>query len=337
MKKSLQSLLDFSVRFDSCREERSVYEELALFLKKTFTTSRPFIVFSKPIRKSPIDQCRIVFNRDLCSEHYTQQELAQVLTPIVQEIESAKGGNISQWRGDEKNFVSFYLGERGNQVFFGFFSLKEELDPDFVKNMRLLIKRISEGVEKLKYFKAIENLIHLDDITGLYNQRKLHKDLDQAILRYHRSKERFSLLFMDIDSFKGVNDKYGHLTGTAILKQVASFLKKFLREADLIYRYGGDEFVILIPGLDSQMSDKIAQRILSFSQQTHFEVPFSNNKTLKLAFSMGIAEFPRDAKSKDEILDLADQMMYEAKRKGGGQVYKKSSNRQSSCSFQPQN
>jgi|GEM_PF-545089 len=164
----------------------------------------------------------------------------------------------------------------------------------------------------------VRDLANIDDVTGLFNQRKLALDLKRAMANHKKMKAEFSVLFIDIDHFKTVNDKHGHVIGTKILSEMARKMKKRLRQNDLVYRYGGDEFVMLLPNVGAVQSKKIAVRLL----HAVADEPIIFDKKLKffLSVSIGIALFPKDATSPEEILSMADRMMYEAKRGGRGRV-----------------
>ena len=116
-----------------------------------------------------------------------------------------------------------------------------------------------------------------------------------------------------------MNDGHGHLVGTQILAELGALLKGVLRKNDLLYRYGGDEFVLIIPGVDKSTAHKIGERILKKvkSKEFGFSKP---NKGFYLTVSIGIALFPENGKSRQEILALADKMMYAAKSSGRGTV-----------------
>ena len=171
------------------------------------------------------------------------------------------------------------------------------------------------------YEKVVEQntLVHVDDVTGLFNQRKLNDDLDKWIGRYHSFGETFAVLFIDIDHFKNVNDGHGHLVGTQILSEVGALLKGVLRKNDLIYRYGGDEFVLIVPGVNQSTAHKIGERILKKVKNKEFGYSDSN-KGFNLTVSIGIALFPENGKNRQDILSLADKMMYAAKSSGRGAV-----------------
>ncbi len=162
-------------------------------------------------------------------------------------------------------------------------------------------------------------LSQLDDVTGLYNQRKLLEDLNFFVSKYPMDHEVFSLLFIDIDHFKNVNDQYGHVIGSKLLTDLAGILRKQLRGSDLVYRYGGDEFIVLLPNTDLEHAKKIAVRMSWAIKNSEFEL--ESLLKFKLTLSVGIASFPDDAKDARAIIDFADQMMYLSKKSGRGKVF----------------
>lgn len=158
-----------------------------------------------------------------------------------------------------------------------------------------------------------------DEVTGIYNQRKLLEDLELYIGRYQHEKAPFSLLFVDIDYFKNVNDQFGHVVGSQLLIDMASVLKGQLRSSDLVYRYGGDEFIVLLPRTNVTETKKIALRISEAVKAAEFNI--DKDKKYRLSLSIGLAEFPTDATSAKSIIDFADKMMYMSKKSGRGKVF----------------
>ena len=158
-----------------------------------------------------------------------------------------------------------------------------------------------------------------DEVTGLFNQRKLVEDLDYYIGRYALEHQGFSLLFVDIDYFKNVNDQFGHVVGSQLLIDMAVVVKAQLRTSDLVYRYGGDEFIVLLPRTSVEESKKIALRISEAVKNSEFII--GKDEKYHLSLSVGIAEFPTDATSAKAIIDFADKMMYMSKKSGRGKVF----------------
>lgn len=167
--------------------------------------------------------------------------------------------------------------------------------------------------------EAMRMLSLTDEVTGLYNQRKLLEDLELYIARYQHDRQGFSLLFVDIDYFKNVNDQFGHVVGSQLLIDMAAILKGQLRSSDLVYRYGGDEFIVLLPRSSVEETKKIALRVSEAVKNAEFIV--DNDKKYRLSLSIGVAEFPTDATSAKSVIDFADKMMYMSKKSGRGKVF----------------
>jgi diguanylate cyclase (GGDEF)-like protein len=181
-----------------------------------------------------------------------------------------------------------------------------------------IIKQLQTTCRWLTRFSETQTLLNMDDLTGLYNHRYLEQAIDREIKRAQRYDSSFCLLFIDLDDFKPINDKYGHLAGSQVLREVAQILKSTLRDVDLVFRYGGDEFVILLIESDARNGLKTAQRIRERIQHTGFSV--GGGATAHVTASIGVAAFPEHAQEKDRLLALADECMYESKRHGKNQV-----------------
>ncbi|MCK4362793.1 MAG: PAS domain S-box protein, partial [Dehalococcoidia bacterium] len=163
-----------------------------------------------------------------------------------------------------------------------------------------------------------EKLIELsitDDLTGLYNRRHFYTVLETELNRTWRDGSSFSLVMLDLDGFKKYNDRFGHASGDAALKTFANALTSTLRKADTAFRYGGDEFTIVLPATKADRARKIIERVRSKWLQM-LESQFTNLET-PLGFSAGIAQFPEDAETADSLVFLADTSLYFAKREGG--------------------
>jgi diguanylate cyclase (GGDEF)-like protein len=163
--------------------------------------------------------------------------------------------------------------------------------------------------------QQFENNFHVelafsDDLTNVFNYRKLCVDLTEML----KSELPFVLVFIDINDFKSVNDQYGHLVGSSIIGQLAKRLREKLSPETLIYRYGGDEFVLLFP----KSTEEDQKNNLENLTQSIEERPFFINeqKTLPMKITYGVAEYPHHGRSLKEILHVADLMMYSSKKSG---------------------
>ncbi|OGP83254.1 MAG: hypothetical protein A2Y95_06445 [Deltaproteobacteria bacterium RBG_13_65_10] len=174
------------------------------------------------------------------------------------------------------------------------------------------------ALENAKNFQRVQELTITDDITGLYNSRHLHHMLDFEIVRSRRYQLDFSLIFLDLDYFKRVNDQYGHLIGSKLLREFGQFIARGLRQLDVGTRYGGDEFVILLPQTAKKEGYKAARRIRARLAGTYFLQ--SEGLNIKITASFGVSSYPNDAFTKDDMIRLADQAMYRVKGTGRDDV-----------------
>ncbi len=179
-------------------------------------------------------------------------------------------------------------------------------------NLSFLLEQTAVGFNNACSFTNARKLIYTDDLTGLHNYRYLEMILDQEILRAERYGLEFSLVFVDLDYFKEVNDSRGHLAGSQALRETARLLRQSVREADILFRYGGDEFTGFLAETGAGGAAIVAERIrYNIEQHLFFS---SGDNPAHLTATVGYATFPEDASSKDEIIELADQAMYFGKQ-----------------------
>src|SRR3954463_3622136 len=151
------------------------------------------------------------------------------------------------------------------------------------------------AIENARSVEKIQELTITDDCTGLYNARHLYKTLEAEVYRSARFNYEFTVLFIDLDRFKMVNDTHGHLVGSKLLSEVGYAIKAHLRLIDYAFRYGGDEFVILLPQTGKESATIVARRLLDFFRN-HIFLP-DENLNLNIRASFGLASYPDDAKS----------------------------------------
>lgn len=177
-----------------------------------------------------------------------------------------------------------------------------------------VLKRIDRERAYLKKKVAVaERMAITDGLTGLYNYRYLRQYLDDDYLSALGDDFVLSIIMADVDCFKAYNDKYGHLEGDQLLRWLADLLKGSIRENDIVVRYGGEEFVIVLPGTDSDAAVQIAERIRSKIESATFMAErFALRGQVTVSF--GIATYPAHAKTSDELLSMADKALYRAKQ-----------------------
>jgi len=189
------------------------------------------------------------------------------------------------------------------------------------QDLTLLVKLIDQAeiaIERAYLYQKMADLAVTDDLTKLFNFRYLDQTLDIEIRRGQRYGANVSLIFLDMDYFKQVNDRYGHLMGSRVLIEVAQILIQNLRDVDIIARYGGDEFVVVLPETPLDVTYRIAQRLrVALREHTFLE---AEGHPIKLTASYGIASYPTHARNKKDLIRLADQAMYRAKNSGRDQI-----------------
>ena len=167
------------------------------------------------------------------------------------------------------------------------------------------------AIENARHVHRIHELTITDDCTTLYNARHMNYMLDTEIYRSQRYSYEFSLIFIDLDHFKNVNDTHGHLTGSKLLGEIGQVIKTNLRMIDQAFRYGGDEFVILLPQTSKDNACRVARRVHKLIRDTVWLREGGLN--IRITASVGVAGYPSDARTKVDLLHLADEAMYSVK------------------------
>ena len=167
------------------------------------------------------------------------------------------------------------------------------------------------ALENARHVQRIHELTITDDCTNLFNARHMNFILETEIYRAQRHGFEFSILFIDLDFFKKVNDTHGHLMGSKLLAEVGQFIKLHCRLIDYAFRYGGDEFVVLLPQTSKENACVVARRL--HRQIRDIVWLKSEGLNVQITASMGVAAFPTDAKTKGDLMHLADEAMYTVK------------------------
>jgi len=168
-----------------------------------------------------------------------------------------------------------------------------------------------------KHFVQISQLASRDGLTELYNHNYFKQKLMHRIKQTKNQKLKLSLLMIDIDNFKQLNDTYGHPAGDIVLQKLAQLLKKHCRDKDTVARYGGEEFTIILPGVDKEKGIKIAHRLIKVIRQ--LTVNYEENQ-LQITVSIGLASYNHN-QSRQDLVAQADQALYQAKRNGKNQIH----------------
>lgn len=174
------------------------------------------------------------------------------------------------------------------------------------------------AIDNARNYRRVSELVITDDLTGLYNARHFQEILEYEIERARRYKSQVSLLFFDLDRFKSVNDTFGHLVGSRMIAEVGQLVRRHIRSSDRGARYGGDEYIIVLPNTGKQGAMTVAGNML---ERLHSHKFMTDSGTLiSITASFGVATFPDDAEDRDSLVRVADSAMYEAKEAGRDRI-----------------
>ena len=177
----------------------------------------------------------------------------------------------------------------------------------------ILAHQFALALRRLKLYKDIETLAITDGLTGVYTRRYFIERFDEEIKRSVLRKSSLSFLMIDADHFKKINDQHGHLTGDAVLKEIANIIQENVREIDIVGRFGGEEFCVVLPDTDLDGAIVVAHRIRKSSEKRSIK---AYDSTLHVTLSIGLATYPSDGKLLEELMDKADWALYRAKSQG---------------------
>ncbi len=191
-------------------------------------------------------------------------------------------------------------------------------DENELERTRIVAGHAALSLRNAEQYHRAREKAFIDDVTELYNVRYLLLAADHEIRRADRYGNPLSVLFLDLDRFKLVNDRYGHLVGSRALRQLGGVLAGCVRQVDTLARYGGDEFTILLVDTGHDHAMQIAERIRATVADTWFDG--GRGESMQLSLSIGVATYPDHGRTREELLDLSDKAMYRAKSIGRNKV-----------------
>ena len=241
------------------------------------------------------------------------------------ELDAITHENIAAWKKGEILSISF--SKDGSKLLiplahknmsFGFAIVTKPKEQSYSDAEMKIIPALAHHISLSLANAHLYNLAITDGLTTLYTKRHFEKKIDDFIHNFHVTKRGFCLLILDLDNFKDVNDEHGHPVGDKVLVKIADLIRSNIRHGDLPFRYGGEEFTVLLQGDEIEAAVRIAERIRRSVERTPMQIntiePFT--KTV----SIGVACYPHHYTSADEVINAADKALYKAKNNGRNQV-----------------
>jgi diguanylate cyclase (GGDEF)-like protein len=191
-------------------------------------------------------------------------------------------------------------------------------DEDTLARLQPVANSVALALDNVRLFQKTREQSISDELTPLYNARFFHQMLDRELKLVDRYESVLSLVFMDLDRFKPVNDRWGHLRGSRVLREVGFLLRAAVRETDYPVRYGGDEFIVVLPQTDGPAAEQLAGKLRDMIEGHVFLQEEGIN--VRLGASLGVASYPTDARTKADLVRVADERMYADKASRNTQV-----------------
>jgi two-component system cell cycle response regulator len=218
----------------------------------------------------------------------------------------------------DRAYSHAYIPLTAQKKVIGMLALFQYQSPAFVRDAQVILglvqNQVTIVIDNARLYEAARQLAITDGLTKIYNHRFFQELFEKEYKRSDRYNTIFSLIMLDIDHFKKVNDTYGHLCGDEILKGLANLIKSCLRSMDIVARYGGEEFAVLLPETNGAEAYQTAERIRRSVEETTF---MGTKAGLKVTVSQGVAAYPSmDVHDRQDLIAKADAALYEAKEKG---------------------
>jgi diguanylate cyclase (GGDEF)-like protein len=237
---------------------------------------------------------RAVLQRDLVHEHRYLEDMRLL-------EEGLRSYALFPLTSRERAIGVLALGSREGGAF----------DEGTLARLQPLADAVALAFENVRLFQRTRELSITDEITPLHNFRYFHQALERELKLVNRYGSTLALLFVDLDRFKPINDQYGHLRGSRTLREVGFLIRAAVRETDIPARYGGDEFVVILPQTDGPSARVLAEKLRRLVEGHTFLQEEGINA--RLGVSLGIASYPEEATTKESLIRLADKRMYEDK------------------------
>ncbi|MGK7346301.1 MAG: diguanylate cyclase [Candidatus Nitrospinota bacterium M3_3B_026] len=239
----------------------------------------------------------------------------------------SKDERFLYYKGAEPEIGSFYstpLRTRSGRVIGVLNVSKEEVNAIGERDLLVynaVATSVAQALENSKLFSETQKQAITDSLTGLYSRRYFTEIMRKEISKARRDTGVFSLIMMDVDHFKDVNDTYGHLVGDDVLKKIGGVLKKNTRQEDVMARYGGEEFVVLLPGISVADALFVAEKLRGAVKE-EAAIQVEGEEPRNVTISGGVSCYPESGKTMEQIIDAADRALYSAKTEGRDRIGK---------------
>jgi diguanylate cyclase (GGDEF)-like protein len=264
-------------------------------------------------------------------EHFADHPTAHRFDLIIADVGSAEGSlqdraatasilRAMHWHGAYIFLLGQYCNDPADRKFLIEQGVNEVMGKPYTAfDLRHAIARFRVGHYKNMELDEAENAADTDRLTGVANRRRLDEFLHALVTVYSGGKQPFSLLILDVDNFKHYNDQHGHQMGDVVLQGVAAILAKNVRRGDLVARFGGEEFVIVVPDCDKAKALKLAEKLRAVVASEVFPNQ-QRQPSGNLTATLGVATFPEDGLDVEALLKQADDRLYHGKRSGKNRV-----------------
>lgn len=283
-----------------CSEARMLQDHLTLQAQQIFTL---YHLTKEITRNFNEEDAFEVFKKHLAQK--VSYDECLLIHPLSQEIVDLQF---------DPAFTFFPL--QGKNKLLGFFALKG-LSPQHQETVAILANQFSLALRRIRLYQEIERLAITDSLTEVYTRRYLWERLEEEIVRSKTRKIHLAVLMLDVDHFKSINDQYGHLTGDQVLREIARIIRDNVREIDIVGRFGGEEFCVVLPDTDAQGAGYVAQRIRSGVEKANLHI---YDALVKVTISIGLATMKQGECTAAELIDQADTALYRAKSLGRNQI-----------------
>lgn len=303
VKEEMKLITDLYIASDSLihiQDENSVYAEIISTLN-TFYNCQQFILYS-------LDDERRVFTKKHCVPD--GESFPDEIPYANMKVEEVKNNRmISTMVLNSLGKPLYYIKMLGRRTYTEGGYMDSVFTDSDLNVFDIYLKQSSMVLDKLKAYAKMERMALTDSLTGLYNRHYAHMRIKQEVKRANRENYPVSIVFVDIDKFKSINDTFGHDVGDLALKHISAVLKDVTREYDIAIRWGGEEFVLFLPNTPEQGAYTLAERL-------RVKIEASNFQYCKMTTSLGVSTYPNDNLNIEKIISYADTALYHAKQSG---------------------